>query len=339
MKIIVDAFGGDNAPLAPIQGAIEAHQEYGVDIILTGDEATIQRTAADHNLSLNGITIVHAPDVFTNDDQPSTIRSKAKANTSMAVGLNLLKKGEGDAFVSAGNSGALGAGAMFLVKRIKGIQRVAFAPVMPNSKSYFMLIDSGVNTDVRPKALQQFAMMGSIYMNKVMGYENPRVGLANVGTEEHKGDTLRQETYVLLKDTPSINFIGNVEGRDIPLDGADVVVCDGFTGNMILKTYEGVAIALMKKIKGVFMKNLKTKLAALVVKSDLKELKKSMDYDEVGGAPVLGCAKPVFKAHGSANAKTIKNAIRVTIDYVKNDVIASITEALKDMDDTENEGE
>lgn len=339
MKIIVDAFGGDNAPLAPIQGAIEAHQEYGVDIILTGDEATIQRTAADNNLSLNGITIVHAPDVFTNDDQPSTIRSKAKANTSMAVGLNLLKKGEGDAFVSAGNSGALGAGAMFLVKRIKGIQRVAFAPVMPNSKSYFMLIDSGVNTDVRPKALQQFAMMGSIYMNKVMGYENPRVGLANVGTEEHKGDTLRQETYVLLKDTPSINFIGNVEGRDIPLDGADVVVCDGFTGNMILKTYEGVAIALMKKIKGVFMKNLKTKLAALVVKSDLKELKKSMDYDEVGGAPVLGCAKPVFKAHGSANAKTIKNAIRVTIDYVKNDVIASITEALKDMDDTENEGE
>lgn len=339
MKIIVDAFGGDNAPLAPIQGAVEAHAEYGVDIILTGDEATIKKVAAENHLSLDGITIVHAPDVFTNDDQPSTIRSKAKANTSMAVGLNLLKNGEGDGFVSAGNSGALGAGAMFLVKRIKGIQRVAFAPVMPNSKSYFMLIDSGVNTDVRPKALRQFAMMGSIYMNKVMGYENPRVGLANVGTEEHKGDLLRQETYLLLKDTPSVNFIGNVEGRDIPLDGADVVVCDGFTGNMILKTYEGVAMALMKKIKGVFMKNMKTKLAALVVRNDMKELKKSMDYDEVGGAPVLGCAKPVFKAHGSAKAKTMKNAIRVTIDYVKNDVISSITEALKDMDDNGNEGE
>ncbi len=339
MKIIVDAFGGDNAPLAPIQGAVEARAEYGVDIILTGDEATIKKVAAENHLSLDGITIVHAPDVFTNDDQPSTIRSKAKANTSMAVGLNLLKNGEGDGFVSAGNSGALGAGAMFLVKRIKGIQRVAFAPVMPNSKSYFMLIDSGVNTDVRPKALQQFAMMGSIYMNKVMGYENPRVGLANVGTEEHKGDPLRQETYLLLKDTPSINFIGNIEGRDIPLDGADVVVCDGFTGNMILKTYEGVAMALMKKIKGVFMKNMKTKLAALVVRKDMKELKKSMDYDEVGGAPVLGCAKPVFKAHGSAKAKTMKNAIRVTIDYVKNDVISSITEALKDMDDNGNEGE
>ncbi len=339
MKIIVDAFGGDNAPLAPIQGAVEARAEYGVDIILTGDESTIKKVAAENHLSLDGITIVHAPDVFTNDDQPSTIRSKAKANTSMAVGLNLLKNGEGDGFVSAGNSGALGAGAMFLVKRIKGIQRVAFAPVMPNSKSYFMLIDSGVNTDVRPKALQQFAMMGSIYMNKVMGYEDPRVGLANVGTEEHKGDSLRQETYLLLKDTPSINFIGNVEGRDIPLDGADVVVCDGFTGNMILKTYEGVAMALMKKIKGVFMKNMKTKLAALVVRNDMKELKKSMDYDEVGGAPVLGCAKPVFKAHGSAKAKTMKNAIRVTIDYVKNDVISSITEALKDMDDNGNEGE
>ncbi len=325
MKIIVDAFGGDNAPLAPIQGAVEARAEYGVDIILTGDEATIKKVAAENHLSLDGITIVHAPDVFTNDDQPSTIRSKAKANTSMAVGLNLLKNGEGDGFVSAGNSGALGAGAMFLVKRIKGIQRVAFAPVMPNSKSYFMLIDSGVNTDVRPKALRQFAMMGSIYMNKVMGYENPRVGLANVGTEEHKGDPLRQETYLLLKDTPLINFIGNVEGRDIPLDGADVVVCDGFTGNMILKTYEGVAMALMKKIKGVFMKNMKTKLAALVVRNDMKELKKSMDYDEVGGAPVLGCAKPVFKAHGYAKAKTMKNAIRVTIDYVKNDVISSIT--------------
>ncbi len=339
MKIIVDAFGGDNAPLAPIKGAIDAHNEYGVDIILTGDEATIQRVAADNGLSLNGITIVHAPDVFTNDDQPSTIRSKAKANTSMAVGMNLLKKGEGDAFVSAGNSGALGAGAMFLVKRIKGIQRVAFAPVMPNYNSYFMLIDSGVNTDVRPKALQQFAMMGSIYMNKVMGFDNPRVGLANVGTEEHKGDALRQETFALLKQTPSINFVGNVEGRDIPLDGADVVVCDGFTGNMILKTYEGVAMALMKKIKGVFYKNLKTKIAGALVKNDMKVLKKSMDHNEVGGAPVLGCAKPVFKAHGSANEKTIKNAIRVTIDYVKNDVIASITEALKEIPDTGNEEE
>lgn len=333
MKIIVDAFGGDNAPLEIIKGAVDAHQEYGVGIILTGDEDKIRSVAAENTLSLEGIEIAHAPDVFTNDDQPSTIRSKSKSATSMAVGFRLLKDGEGDAFVSAGNSGALGAGAMFLIKRIKGIQRVAFAPVMPNSKGYFMLIDSGVNTDVRPAALRQFALMGSIYMNKVMGFSNPRVGLANVGTEEHKGDTLRQEAYALLKSTPAINFVGNVEGRDIPLDGCDVAVCDGFTGNMILKTYEGVAIALMKKIKGVFTKNLKTKLAAAVVMKEMKELKKSMDYDEVGGAPVLGCTKPVFKAHGSANAKTVKNAIRLTMDYVNNNVIASITEALKDISD------
>ena len=339
MKIIVDAFGGDNAPLAPIQGAVDAHTELGVDIILTGDEQKIKSVAAENNISLDGITIVHAPDVFTNDDQPATIRSKAKANTSMAVGLNLLKNGEGDAFVSAGNSGALGAGAMFLVKRIKGIQRVAFAPVMPNLNSWFMLIDSGVNTDLRPKALRQFALMGSIYMNKVMGFENPRVGLANVGTEEHKGDALRQEAYVLLKNTPGINFIGNVEGRDIPLDGCDVVVCDGFTGNMILKTYEGVAIALLKRIKGVFTKNLKTKLAAAMVMSEMKQLKKDLDYNEIGGAPVLGCAKPVFKAHGSASPLTFKNAIRLTADYVRNDVVGAISSALADLPDTDEEGE
>ena len=339
MKIIVDAFGGDNAPLAPIQGAVDARAEFGVDIILTGDENIIRQTAEDNGLSLDGIEIVHAPDVFTNDDKPSEIRSKAMANTSLAVGFGLLKDGSGDAFVSAGNSGAIGAGAMFLIKRIKGIKRVAFAPVMPNLNSWFMLIDSGVNTDLRPKALQQFALMGSIYMNKVMGFSSPRVGLANVGTEEHKGDALRQESYVLLKNTPSINFIGNVEGRDIPLDGADVIVCDGFTGNMILKTYEGVAIALMKKIKGVFTKNLKTKLAAAMVLGEMKELKRSLDYDEVGGAPVLGCAKPVFKAHGSANAKTIKNAIRLTADYVRNDVIGSITHALSELPDTGEEAE
>ena len=339
MKIIVDAFGGDNAPLAPIQGAVDAHTELGVDIILTGDEQKIKSVAAENNISLDGITIVHAPDVFTNDDQPATIRSKAKANTSMAVGLNLLKNGEGDAFVSAGNSGALGAGAMFLVKRIKGIQRVAFAPVMPNLNSWFMLIDSGVNTDLRPKALRQFALMGSIYMNKVMGFENPRVGLANVGAEEHKGDALRQEAYVLLKNTPGINFIGNVEGRDIPLDGCDVVVCDGFTGNMILKTYEGVAIALLKRIKGVFTKNLKTKLAAAMVMSEMKQLKKDLDYNEIGGAPVLGCAKPVFKAHGSASPLTFKNAIRLTADYVRNDVVGAISSALADLPDTDEEGE
>ena len=336
MKIIVDAFGGDNAPLEIIKGAVEAKTEYGVDIILTGDEATIKKVSAENDIDISGIEIVHAPDVFTNNDQPTSIRSKAKANTSLATGFRLLKDGEGDAFLSAGNSGAIGAGSMFIVKRIKGVKRVAFAPVIPNMTGKFMLIDSGINTDVRPTVLQQFAVMGSVYMNKVLGIDNPRVGLANVGAEEHKGDELRQETYKLLQKTP-VNFIGNVEGRDIPLDGADVVVCDGFTGNMIIKTYEGVALGLMKKIKGIFTKNLKNKLAAALVLKDMKEFKATMDLDEFGGTAVLGCAKPVFKAHGNANAKTIKNAIRVCKDYVANDVIATVTEAMKDLADEDGE--
>ena len=335
MKIIVDAFGGDNAPLEIIRGAVDAKNEYKVDIVLTGDEETIRKVAGENEISLDGVAIVHAPDVFTNNDQPSSIRTKAKANTSLATGFRLLKDGEGDAFLSAGNSGAIGAGSMFIVKRIKGVKRVAFAPVIPNMTGKFMLIDSGINTDVRPKVLQQFAVMGSVYMNKVIGIDNPRVGLANVGAEEHKGDELRQETYKLLQNTP-VNFIGNVEGRDIPLDGADVVVCDGFTGNMIVKTYEGVAIAMMKKIKGIFTKSLKNKLAAAMVLGDMKELKANFDLDEFGGTAVLGCAKPVFKAHGNANAKTIKNAVRVCKDYVANDVIATVTEAMKDIVDDED---
>ena len=336
MKIILDAFGGDNAPLEIIKGAVDAKNEYGVDIVLTGDEEKIHAVAVENGINLEDVEIIHAPEVFTNDDQPSTIRSKAKANTSLAAGFHALKDGVGDAFISAGNSGAIGAGSMFIVKRIKGVKRVAFAPVIPNMNGKFMLIDSGINTDVRPSVLRQFAVMGSVYMNKVMGVENPRVGLANVGTEEHKGDELRQETYKLLQKTP-VNFIGNVEGRDIPLEGADVVVCDGFTGNMIIKTYEGVALALLGKIKGIFKKNLKTKLAAAMVLSDMKELKKDMDLDEYGGAPVLGCSRPVFKAHGSANAKTIKNAIRVCRDYVGNDVIGTVTKELASVADDEEE--
>ncbi len=338
MKIIVDAFGGDNAPLEIIKGAVDAKNEYGADILFTGDEAVIRKVAAENNIDITGIGIEHAPDIFTNNDQPSSIRTKAKANTSLAAGFRLLKEDKGDAFLSAGNSGAIGAGSMFIVKRIKGVKRVAFAPVIPNMTGKFMLIDSGINTDVRPKVLQQFAVMGSVYMNKVLGVKNPRVGLANVGTEEHKGDELRQETYKLLQKTP-VNFIGNVEGRDIPLDGADVVVCDGFTGNMIIKTYEGVALGLLKKIKGIFTKNAKTKLAAALVLKEMKEFKATMDLDEFGGTAVLGCSKPVFKAHGNANAKTIKNAIRVCMDYVSGNVIATVTEAMSAIDDSEEEGE
>ena len=256
---------------------------------------------------------------------------KSKKDSSMAVGFNLLKNGEGDAFVSAGNSGALCMGATLAVKRIKGIKRPAFSPVMPSANGFFMLVDGGANVDCRPEMLVQFAVMGSIYMNRVMKIENPRVGLANVGTEDHKGNELYQTTYQLLKES-NLNFVGNVEGRDIPQGICDVVVCDGFTGNLILKTYEGVAMVVMNEIKSLFTGSLKGKLSASLVLGDIKKLKKKLDHNTYGGAPVLGASKPVFKAHGSAKAVTVKNAIRLSRDYVLADAIGEISKVINSED-------
>lgn len=326
MKIIVDAFGGDNAPLEIIKGSIDAKNEYNADIILVGKEDIIKKVAAENDIDLSGVEIADAPDVISMEDTPSDIM-KEKSNSSMAVGLKMLANGEGDVFVSAGNSGAICVGATLIVKRIKGIKRPGFAPVMPGMNGCFMLCDSGANVEARPEMLLQYGVMGSIYMEKVMGVKNPRVGLANVGTEEHKGDELHQAAYKLLKES-GLNFIGNVEGRDIPMTACDVLVCDGFSGNLILKTYEGVAIALMSKIKGIFKKSLKNKLAASVVYGDLKEMAKELDYNEYGGAPIIGCSKPVFKAHGSATAKTFKSAIRLSMQYVQGNVIDEISSSL-----------
>lgn len=328
MKIIVDAFGGDNAPLEIIKGCSLAVEEYGYNIVLVGPENEIQKVAKENNLSLKNMEIVNADEVITMEDSADSV-IKSKKESSMSVGLNLLSKGKGDAFISAGNSGALVVGATMLVKRIKGIKRCAFAPVMPKDDGFFMLIDSGANLDCRPEMLYQFGVMGSIYMEKVMGVNQPRIGLANVGTEEHKGSDLQHETFRLLKDS-NLNFIGNIEARDIPIDAADVVVSDGFTGNIILKMYEGVALTLLNKIKDMFKKNIKTKLAAGLLLNDMKELKKQVDYNEFGGAPIVGISKPVFKAHGSAKAKAFKNALKLTAAYVENDVVSEITNALKD---------
>lgn len=323
MKIIVDAFGGDNAPLEIIKGCALAVEDLGIDIILTGDKNIIKKTAIENGISLNNIRVVHTDVVISPDDDASAV-VKEKKNSSMGMGFQLLNSGEGDAFVSAGNSGALVMGSSLIIKRIKGVKRPAFAPVMPKAQGCFMLVDGGANNEVRPDMLQQFAIMGSIYMNKVMGIDNPRVGLANVGTEEHKGGSLQQEAFELLKATP-INFIGNVEGRDIPADGCDVLVTDGFNGNLILKTYEGVAMELMSKIKSVFMKNVKNKIAAAMIMSDLKKLAKEMDYNEYGGAAIMGVNKPVFKAHGSSKAKTIKSALRLTKQFVEGGVVEEIS--------------
>ena len=329
MKIIVDAFGGDNAPQEILLGCAQARADLGVDILLTGDKARLEACAKELGLSqdLAKMEILPCGEILTMEDEPTSV-IREKTDSSMAVGLRALAQGRGDAFASAGNSGALVVGATTIVKRVRGVKRVAFAPVMPGSNGFFMLIDGGANVDCRPEMLLQFGLMGSAYMKSVMGIENPRVALANVGAEEHKGDQLRQEALALLKACPDIRFTGNIEARDIPYNQADVVVADGFTGNMILKLYEGVAMALMDKVKGVFMGSLKGKLAAAMVYNDLKKMKKELDYNEYGGAPIMGCAKPVFKIHGSAKASTVKSALRLTRDYAQSGIISQIGEAV-----------
>lgn len=326
MKIIVDAFGGDNAPLEIIKGSAIAVKELDTDIILTGKEAVIRQVAEDNELSLDRIEIVDCDEVITMEDDPLSVR-KTKKNSSMAVGFKLLNEGRGDAFVSCGNSGALCVGATTIAGRIKGIKRTAFAPILPSDDGMFMLIDGGANVDARPEILQQFALMGSVYMEKVMKVANPRVGLANVGVEEHKGNDLYRETFQLLKNS-DLNFIGNAEARDIPKGICDVAVCDGFTGNMILKTYEGVAITLMKKIKHMFTDSARGKLAAALTMKELKALKAKFDYSKYGGAPILGSSKPVFKAHGDSKADTLRNAVELSMDYVRSNAIAEISASL-----------
>jgi glycerol-3-phosphate acyltransferase PlsX len=326
MKIIIDAFGGDNAPLEIVKGSVLSVKELDVDIILTGKETVIKQIARENNLSLDRIEIVDCDEVITMEDDPLSVR-KTKKNSSMALGFKLLNEGKGQAFISCGNSGALCVGATTIAGRIKGIKRTAFAPVLPSESGFFMLLDGGANVDARPEMLYQFAMMGSVYMEKVMKVSNPRVALANVGTEEHKGTDIYRETFQLLRNS-ELNFVGNVEGRDIPKGICDVVVCDGFTGNLILKTYEGVAITLMKKIKHMFSDSVKGKMAAVLTMKDIKELKAKFDYNKYGGAPILGSAKPVFKAHGDAKAITVKNAVALSMQYVSGNAINEISASL-----------
>lgn len=326
MKIIVDAFGGDNAPLEILKGCAQAVEGLDLDIILTGREEEIRRVAMENSISLNRMEIIDTPDVITMEDHAGEIM-KSKSNCSMAEGLRRLAAGEGDAFISAGNSGALVVGATLIVKRIKGIKRIAFAPIMPKNEGCFMLIDSGANVDCKADMLRQFGVMGSIYMQKVMNINNPRVALANIGTEDHKGGELQHAAFAMLKES-NLNFVGNIEARDIPFDAGDVIVADGFTGNVILKTFEGVAMMLMDKVKDVFTKKTLNKLAAAIVYNDIKGLKTTMDYNSYGGAPLMGCAKPVFKAHGSAKAKTFYNALRLTKAYVQGDVVNEIAKSV-----------
>lgn len=327
-KIIVDLFGGDHAPLEILKGCAMAVSEYGVEILGVGDRAQILRIASEQGISLNGITIEHTPDVIEVTDAPESIL-KENATSSMAVGLKLLADEQGDAFLSAGSTGALVVGSSLLVKRIKGIKRGALATVIPCEGGCYLLLDAGANIVCRPEMLLQFAVMGSAYMEAVLGIPSPRVGLVNVGTEETKGTDLELEAYPLLKDAP-IRFIGNVEPRELPLGGCDVAVCNGFVGNVILKLTEGLGSALMKNIKAILKQSIFSKVsAALTMKKGLLEFKKKMDYTEHGGAPILGIAKPVIKAHGSSNAYAFKNAIRQAIAFIDGDVIKKVETTLK----------
>ncbi len=306
MRIIVDAFGGDNAPLEVIKGCARAVRELGVDIVLTGSKSKIVSCASENGISLKGIQVAHTDDVFDIHEEPKEITRSGK-NTSMALGLRLLSEGHGDAFVSAGSTGALVMGASLIVKRIKGIKRIAPSPVIPAEKGSFVLIDAGANTECRPDMLVQFAFMGSAYMEKVMGVEKPKVALLNIGAEETKGRALELEGYKLLQAS-GLNFIGNIEARDLPLGEAQVVVTDGFTGNVALKLYEGMGAFFGRKLKWIFSGA--GKMGAVFSLKKINTFRRQMDYKEVGGSALLGARGPVIKAHGSSDATAFFNAVR-----------------------------
>ncbi len=330
MKIAIDAFGGDNSPQEIIKGAALA-REYGEQLILCGDAEQIAACARQTGTDLSGIVIEQAASVISMHDDPKTVL-KAKADSSMAVGLKMVADGRADAFVSAGNTGALLMGGTFIVKRLHGVKRPAIAAVAPALDGCYMLIDSGANAEARPEMLVQFAQMGSIYMQQVQGVDSPRVGLLNNGAEDTKGTEMVKETYALLKNCAGINFIGNVEGRDLPLFGCDVAVADGFTGNICLKTMEGMGKLMSAKLKGIFYKNLATKLGGALVKKGIDEFRLSMDSSEQGGAPLLGLRGTVIKAHGSSDARAIKNAVRQAIACCRNGVADKICAAVSGAD-------
>lgn len=324
MRIILDAMGGDNAPAATVAGAARAVRELGVEVILCGDESKIKASAEQQELPLDGITILHTDEVITMEDQPTDV-VKAKKGCSMAIGLQALADGQGDAFVSAGNSGALLVGATMIPRRIKGIKRAAMAPLLPTGAGHAILMDGGANLECRPEMLEQFGIMGSIYMDKVMGIQSPRVALINNGAEECKGRELEQETYKLLEQC-ELNFIGNIEARDIPTGTADVLVTDGFTGNIVLKLYEGLGKFFAGKMKDMFSGA--GKLGAVFVMDKLRDFKDSFDYKKVGGAVLLGINQPVIKAHGSSDGEAFFNAIRQAKKCVDGKICETIIEAL-----------
>ena len=330
MKIIIDAMGGDNAPLEIVKGALLGMEHWGVEVLLTGDTEAILRALRDcgHDTIPHGMEIVHTTETVDMCDDPSKV-FRHKKDTSMGVGLTLLRDGKADALVSAGSTGALLAGATLITKRIRGIRRAAMAPVIPTTGGRAVLIDCGANAECTPEYLLQFAYLGSFYAGRVLGLERPRVGLLNIGVEPSKGTELQTTVYPLLKQAGEegrICFVGNIEAREAVEGAVDVIVADGYSGNIFLKTMEGTGLFLAREIKGIFMKNLMTKLAAVLVSGGLKKFKKLMSSSEVGGTALLGISKPVIKAHGSSDAYAIKNAIRQANQFASSGIIGSISD-------------
>ena len=335
MKIIVDAMGGDNAPVSNVRGALAAVRELGVEVILVGRGEDILKVLKDDGIDdlPPGLEIVHASEVVEMCDNPATA-FREKKDSSLTVGLNLLKNGEGDAFVSAGSTGALLGAATLLIKRIKGIRRAALAPVVPTGNGGAILIDAGANVKCPPEYLIQFAYMGAYYAEHVLGRPEPKVGLLNIGVEPSKGTDLQRETHALLTEADKagrIHFVGNVEAREAVYGQVDVIVSDGYSGNIFLKTMEGTGGYMAKQLKAMFTKNIFTKLAAVLVADGIRSLKKSMDAGEVGGTALLGISRPVIKAHGSSDAFAIKNALRQAQPFAASGIIDDITENIDHM--------
>ncbi|MBR5460400.1 MAG: phosphate acyltransferase PlsX [Clostridia bacterium] len=324
MRLIIDVMSGDAEPLEAVKGAFKALDELGCEITLVGNETSIKEAISTLSRSEEEIRIVNAESVVTMEDDYLVV-IKSKKNSSMSIGLSLLRDGEGDAFISTGNTGALVAGATLILRKLKGVKAACIGAVLP-LKNPVLLVDSGANVEPDAKSMHQFAVMGEVYARNMFNLDSPRVALINNGTEYTKGNTLARETYAILKENTDINFVGNVEGRDIVDDVCDVLVADGYTGNIILKLVEGFGHYMSSTLKSLFFKNLKTKFAAIFLSREAKALKKSMDYTEYGGAPLLGVAKPVIKAHGNSNAKALFSACRQAIAFVETGIVSEIAE-------------
>ena len=342
MRIILDAMGGDNAPLAPVLGAVQAAQDFGAQITLVGKGNEILEVLRSQGIAdlPEGVEIAHADEVVDMHDDPANVIRKKK-NSSMVIGLKMLAEDQGDAFICAGSTGALLSGATLLVKRVKGIRRAAMGPAMPNKTGgKTVILDCGANAECTAEFLLQFGLVGSLYAKKSFGVENPKVGLLNIGTEDTKGTQLQKDAYALLTEASQkglLNFVGNVEARDVPLGAVDVVVCDGFAGNVLLKSIEGTAMFMGSLMKHkIFKRSFLSKIGYLLCKSGVDEVMKMMDYREIGGTQFLGIRKPVIKAHGSSDALAFRNAVKQAMDAAQNDISQELEQGLKLLSDKES---